>query len=84
MATTMYVVDAFTMYAASVTASNAIFRCLFAALIPLAGPSMYAKLGYGWGNSLLGFLGVAFIPVPVIFYRYGERIRKSKMFKVEF
>ncbi|QKX62515.1 uncharacterized protein TRUGW13939_09676 [Talaromyces rugulosus] len=84
MATTMYVVDAFTMYAASVTASNAIFRCLFAALIPLAGPSMYTKLGYGWGNSLLGFLGVAFIPVPVIFYRYGERIRKSKMFNVEF
>ncbi|KAL2826025.1 major facilitator superfamily domain-containing protein [Aspergillus pseudoustus] len=84
MATTMYLVDAFTLYSASATAANTILRCLFAALLPLAGPAMFAKLDYGWGNSLLGFLAVAFIPVPFVFYRYGERIRESSVFKIEF
>ncbi|CAI7567202.1 unnamed protein product [Penicillium pancosmium] len=84
MATTMYLVDAYTVYAASATAANTMVRCLIGALIPLAGPAMFSKLGYGWGNSLLGFIAVAFIPVPFAFYRYGERIRESKAFKIEF
>ncbi|KAJ0417655.1 major facilitator superfamily domain-containing protein [Aspergillus carlsbadensis] len=84
MATTMYLVDAFTIYSASATAANTILRCLFAALLPLAGPAMFAKLDYGWGNSLLGFISVAFIPVPFVFYRYGERIREAEVLKVRF
>ncbi|KAJ5288899.1 hypothetical protein N7478_001929 [Penicillium angulare] len=84
MATTMYLVDAYTVYSASATAANTILRCLIGALIPLAGPAMFAKLDYGWGNSLLGFLAIAFIPMPFVFYYYGERIRQSKIFKVEF
>lgn len=84
MATTMYLVDAYTVYSASATAANTMVRCLIGALIPLAGPAMFSKLGYGWGNSLLGFIAVAFIPVPFVFYRYGERIRESKVFKIEF
>ncbi|OGM48092.1 hypothetical protein ABOM_002891 [Aspergillus bombycis] len=84
MASVMYLVDAYTVYAASVTASNTIFRCLFGALLPLAGGAMYSALGVGWGTSVLGFIAVAFIPVPVIFYLYGERIRESSLFKVDF
>jgi hypothetical protein len=31
---------------------------------------MYDKLGYGWGNSLLGFLALALgIPFPILIYR---------------
>jgi hypothetical protein len=45
---------------------------------------MYQTLGLGWGNSLLAFIALALTPLPFIFYRYGERIRNSKMFKVEF
>jgi hypothetical protein len=45
---------------------------------------MYEKLGLGWGNSLLGFIALALCPLPVIFYIYGERIRTSKLFKVDF
>ncbi|KAE8383476.1 major facilitator superfamily domain-containing protein [Aspergillus bertholletiae] len=84
MASAMYLVDAYTVYAASVTASNTIFRCLFGALLPLAGGAMYSALGVGWGTSVLGFIAVAFIPVPVFFYIYGERIRESNVFKIEF
>lgn len=84
MASTMYLVDAYTVYAASVTAASTILRCLLGALLPLAGPTMYKDLGIGWGTSLLGFISVAFIPLPFIFYYYGQRIRETNRFKVEF
>jgi len=38
----------------------------------------------GWGSSLLGFLALAMTPLPFIFYRYGERLRKVTLFNVEF
>ncbi|KAK2882506.1 hypothetical protein FQN49_000272 [Arthroderma sp. PD_2] len=84
MASTLYLVDAYTVYAASVTASSTIFRCLLATFLPLAGPAMYDKLGVGWGTSLLGFIAVAFIPLPFIFYIYGQRLRESKRFGIDY
>jgi MFS family permease len=53
-----YLVDAFTIYAASALAANTVVRSIMGALLPLAGQSMYAALGLGWGNSLLGFIAV--------------------------
>ena len=77
-----YLVDAFTIYAASALAANTVLRSLVGALLPLAGQKMYATLGLGWGNSLLAFIALAMCPIPVIFYKYGERIRKSPRFQV--
>lgn len=84
MTVSTYLVDAYTIYAASAMAANAVFRSLVGAVLPLAGGPMYKTLGLGWGNSLLGFIALALTPLPVIFYLYGERIRNSKMFRVEF
>ncbi|KAL2259474.1 hypothetical protein VTK26DRAFT_6843 [Humicola hyalothermophila] len=84
MASTMYLVDAFTVYSASVTASSTILRSLLGALLPLAGGAMYDALGIGWGTSVLGFIAVAFIPLPFVFYFYGQRIREFRLFEVEF
>jgi MFS family permease len=78
-----YLVDAFTMHAASAMAANTVLRSLVGAFLPLAGPSMYQTLGLGWGNSLLGFIALALWPVSLIFYKYGERIRTSKRFEVQ-
>ena len=77
MTASTYLVDAYTVYAASVTAAGTVLRSLVGALLPLAGNSMYNALGLGWGTSLLGFIAVAFIPVPFIFWVYGKRIRES-------
>ena len=77
MTTSSYLVDAFTLYAASAMAANTVLRSLFGALLPLAGPKMYETLGLGWGNSLLGFISVALAPIPFLFYKYGEKIRES-------
>ncbi|KXH48589.1 major facilitator superfamily transporter [Colletotrichum nymphaeae SA-01] len=71
-----YVIDAYPAYAASGMAAFTVFRSVVAAFLPMAGPSMYDALGLGWGNSLLGFIAVALIPVPALIYRYGGRLRK--------
>lgn len=78
MAVTLYLVDAYTVYAASVTASSTVFRSLCATFLPLAGPAIYNGLGVGWGTSLLGFISVVFIPLPYFFYMYSERIRRLR------
>lgn len=84
MTVSTYLVDAFTVYAASAMAANTVFRSLAGALLPLAGQKMYNTLGLGWGNSLLGFIALTLCPLPIVFYVYGERIRTSERFRVEF
>ncbi|KAH6676505.1 major facilitator superfamily domain-containing protein, partial [Halenospora varia] len=72
---TTYVVDIFGIYRASAMAALTIVRNLFFTLWPLAGPPLYRKLGYGWGNSVLAFMALAFAPLPFLLLKYGERIR---------
>ncbi|KAK7521797.1 major facilitator superfamily domain-containing protein [Phyllosticta citriasiana] len=79
-----YFVDAFTLHSASTMAANTLLRSLFGALLPLGGLSMYDTLGLGWGNSLIGFIAMAMIPVPILFRAHGERIRRSKWGNVTF
>ncbi|RGP66447.1 hypothetical protein FLONG3_8884 [Fusarium longipes] len=82
MCISVYLVDAYIEYAASAIAASTVLRSLVGALLPLAGGSMYKSLGYGWGTSVLGFVAAAAIPLPLIFYRYGERIRSRNLFNV--
>jgi len=44
---------------------------------------MYNVLGLGWGNSLLAFLSLAMVPIPILFRKYGERIRTNPKFQVK-
>jgi hypothetical protein len=68
----LYLVDSFGAgAAASALAANLILRVIGAAFLTLAGPALYSRLGLGWGNSLLGFLCLVFIPAPILIYRYG-------------
>lgn len=70
------------MYAASAIAANTELRSLVGAFLPLAGTPMYKTLGLGWGNSLLGFLCVLMIPLPIIFFKFGKKLRKMESFKL--
>ena len=36
---------------------------------------MYTKLDPHWAGTLLGLIQVAIIPIPVVFYKYGHKIR---------
>jgi hypothetical protein len=79
---TNYLAGAYGIHAASALAGNAVMRSFFGGTLPLAGPTMYARLTPQWAGTLLGLLEVALIPIPFVFYRYGERIRgKSKVIR---
>ncbi|KAI0150096.1 bicyclomycin resistance protein [Hypoxylon sp. NC0597] len=81
MSIQMYLVDTFTIYAASAIACNTVVRSLAGAVLPLAGLPMYSKLGIGWGNSLLGFIAVALFPISLVIIKYGEYLRNRFVIK---
>lgn len=71
-----YLVDAYTIYAASVLASMSVVRYMFGGVFPLFTGYMYRGLGIHWASSIPAFVAVGCIPLPFVFYVYGERIRK--------
>lgn len=71
-----YLIDAYTIYAASVLAANASLRSLFGAAFPLFTTYMYQNLGIHWATSVTAFLALACMPMPFIFYKYGPTIRQ--------
>lgn len=72
-----YLVHSYGIYAASAMAGNAVVRSLMGGTLPLAGPALYRALGPNWAGTLLGLLEVLIIPIPVMFYRYGHKIRQK-------
>lgn len=79
----LYLVDLFgSEAAASALGANILLRYVSGTFLPLAGPSMYRTLNYGWGNTLLGFLALAFVPAPILFYKYGGRLRAKSAVKL--
>lgn len=72
-----YLIDMNPKYAASATAAGTTFRSLFGFAMPLFASQMYAALGYGWGNTMLGLVALAIGSVfPVVIFFKGEQIRK--------
>lgn len=41
---------------------------------------MFHNLGVNWAGSLVGFLAIAFLPIPFLFYIFGERLRKMSSY----
>ena len=70
-----YLIDAYTIYAASVLAANSVLRSLFGAAFPLFTTQMYDALGIHWASSIPAFLALACLPFPFLFYKYGTPIR---------
>jgi MFS family permease len=73
---TNYLVTSYGIYGASASAGNTVTRSILGATLPLAGPAMYSALGPNWAASLCGFLLVAIIPIPFLFYKYGAKFRE--------
>lgn len=82
ISTQSYLTDAFELFAASALAANTIVRSLLGAVLPLCAPALYGRLGYGWGNSLLGFIVLAFVPATALFIRFGEKMRLDARFHI--
>ncbi|KAH8771129.1 putative bicyclomycin resistance protein [Diaporthe sp. PMI_573] len=77
----VFLVDSFTVYAASALAAMIVVRSLAAGLLPLSGLALYDTLGVGWGNTLLAFLNMLFIPVAWLIKKYGAYLLER--YKIE-
>lgn len=85
-------VDAFTSHAASALAATSVVRSIVGGTLPIAGLPLYETLGYGWvssefpfntittnygqGNSLLSLIALLVSVGPLLFWKYGETLRK--------
>jgi hypothetical protein len=78
-----YIIDSYMRFAASGMAAVIVLRSLAGFGFPLFAPYMYASLGYGWGNSVLGFVSIVVgIPAPWFFWFYGHKLRAMSKYAV--
>ncbi|KAL5355630.1 major facilitator superfamily domain-containing protein [Aspergillus floccosus] len=83
MPVTNYLVDSYTIYAASVIAGQCLLRSSFACVFPLFTPYMYRSLGIHWASCVPAFLSLVCAPLPFLFYKYGAEIRKKCHYSAE-
>jgi hypothetical protein len=75
-----FLVDTYTLYAASAVSANTFLRSILAAGLPLAAMPMFHNLGVGPAMSILGGVATIAIPVPFLFMKYGLALRKRSRF----
>ena len=78
-----YLIDAYTIFAASVLAANAVLRSLFGAAFPLFTTQMYHNLGIHWASTIPAFLALICVPMPFLFYKFGPQIREKCKFAAQ-
>lgn len=78
----IYIVDVYQSHANSAMSIHIVVRSLVASSFPLWSNIMYNHLGIPWGTSLLAFLCIAMLFAPMIFYRYGAKIRSWSKFSI--
>ena len=72
-----YYIDSFSKYAASAIAAGAVFRSIVGGIIPVFVPTLFDKVGYGWGISVFAFLSATLSPAPLLFYYFGGTLREK-------
>jgi hypothetical protein len=75
-----YLVDSYQHQAASALAAKTCIRSFWGASTVLFTEQMYARLGFQWASSLLGFIALACCAIPYVFYFKGESIRRYSKF----
>ncbi|KAK9450070.1 major facilitator superfamily domain-containing protein [Limtongia smithiae] len=73
-----YLIEVFAPYglSASAVAAGNCFRMTAGAFFPLVAPPLFARLDYGWGCSLLGFLALGMLAsMAIAFIYFGKHLR---------
>lgn len=70
-----YLVDTFQRWGASAIAANTFLRSILAACFPAVVIPLYRKLGTGLASTCFAGFAVFMIPIPFLFYRWGEWLR---------
>ncbi|KAK1058821.1 hypothetical protein LTR74_013136 [Friedmanniomyces endolithicus] len=86
MSAAMYLIDVYgSLNGASAMAANGLARYGLGAdkqPFPLFTFQMYQRLGIGWATSLLGFISVAMVGIPFVFFAFGPRIRAKSQYSM--
>ncbi|KAK4505201.1 hypothetical protein PRZ48_003164 [Zasmidium cellare] len=77
---TVYLQDLYVVHANSALAACAFVRYAVGSVFPLFAGSMYDKLGMPWAIRLLGILCAALVPLHIIFYLFGKKVRSWSRF----
>ncbi|KEF57026.1 MFS transporter, DHA1 family, multidrug resistance protein [Exophiala aquamarina CBS 119918] len=75
-----YLIDSYLMFAASAIAANTFLRSITAAGFPLFARQMFDGMGIEWASTLLGCFAFLLVPIPVLFYLYGAKLRAKSKF----
>ncbi|KAI9462440.1 MFS general substrate transporter [Lactarius psammicola] len=75
-----YTVDAYLFAAASALAASTVCRSIFGAVFPLFARQMFQSLNPRWASTLLGFVAITMVPIPVVLRRYGPYLRSKSRF----
>lgn len=78
-----YLVDTYTVYAASAIAAATAVRSVFGAVFPLFTRAMFMKLGVHFGAGVPALLAALCLPFPFLFVVYGKQIREKAKFAAE-
>ncbi|KFY04313.1 hypothetical protein V491_09390 [Pseudogymnoascus sp. VKM F-3775] len=79
-----YIIDSYGDHSAIALASITMVRYLIAGGMVIAARPMYEGIGVHWTLTFLGCIAVILAPAPLIFWRYGAKLReKSSYAKVD-
>lgn len=78
--TYQYMIDVYETCAASALAAVTVLRYCAAGGMTIAGTPLYENLGIHWTLTIMGSISALLVPVPYIFYFYGEQIRSHSEF----
>lgn len=73
----VYIVNCYVATANSAISANTSVRAVFGAAFPLFAQTMYLRLGVKWATNTLAFIAAAAIPIPILFFKYGARLRAA-------
>lgn len=69
------------LYGASAAGAAMFARYAMSAAFPLFALRMYVALGVGWATSILAFCTLAMAPIPWLFWKFGQRLRKKTKYE---
>ncbi|KAJ5692547.1 hypothetical protein N7462_001970 [Penicillium macrosclerotiorum] len=78
----MYVIDSYSIYAASALGFMTVSRYCAAGVMTVVGIPFYSNMGVHWTLTILGCISALMVPVPYVFYRYGPVIRRWSRYAV--
>lgn len=74
-----HIINIYTRFAPSAIRPTVLLRRLAGFSFPLFAWYMYDMIGYGWGNSVLGFVDIVIgIPAPLILWNYVKKLKSTE------